>query len=80
MCVGTGHRGRPTGQQGEDLGDQPGAGGPALGMTLQQTRRSVQQEQGESAVRLGQAEPAFEGPAGGALLAERVPGNRLQQE
>ena len=49
-------------------------------MALDKAWRGVQQEQRERAVGLGEAERAFQGPVGGALVAERVPGDRLQQE
>jgi hypothetical protein len=49
-------------------------------MALDQARRGVQQEQREGPVGLDEVERAFQGPIGGLLVTERVPGNRLQQE
>ena len=50
------------------------------GVALQQARHRVQQEPQQRAVWFGQVERALQGPAGGARVAERVPGDRLQQE
>jgi hypothetical protein len=40
----------------------------------------VQQEHGQHAVGFGQVERPLQGPVGGGRVAERVPGDRLQQE
>jgi hypothetical protein len=42
-------------------------------MALEQPRRGVQQERQDHAVGLGQIERPFQGPFGGAGVAERVP-------
>ena len=55
-------------------------GGAVPGMALEQARRGLEQEQQERAVGLGQIERALQGALGGARVAERVPGDRLQQE
>ena len=55
--------------------------GTLPGPALEQVRRRVQHEPQEPAVGFGQIERALEGaPGGGLVAAERIPGDRLQQE
>ena len=49
-------------------------------MTLEQSRRGVEQEREQQAFRLGEIEGALEGAPGGGPVAERVAGDRLEQE
>jgi hypothetical protein len=49
-------------------------------MTLQQARRGMQQERKEHAAGCGESQGALEGAPGGGLIAERVTGDRLQQQ
>jgi len=49
-------------------------------MALHEGRRGIQQEPEQRTVGLGQVERALEGAFGRAGVAERVPGDRLQQE
>ena len=53
---------------------------PLPGLALQQARRRVQQEPKQCAVGFGQVERALQGAPGGGRVAERVAGDRLQQE
>ena len=55
-------------------------GGAVPGLALQQARYRVQQEPQQRTVGFGQVQRALQGPPGGARVAERVPGDRLQQE
>ena len=54
--------------------------GALPGVALEQPRRRVQQEREDRAVGLGEIEGALQGAPGGGLVAERVAGDRLQQE
>ena len=54
--------------------------GALPGVALVQTRRGMHQEPHERPVGFGQIERALKGAAGRGLVAERVPGDRLQQE
>ena len=54
--------------------------GAVPGVALEQARRGLEQEEQQQAVGLGQIERALQGPLGGGWVAERVPGDRLQQE
>jgi hypothetical protein len=62
-----------------DLGDQGGMGGAVLGVAVEQARRGMQQERQQQAVGFGQVQRAFQSAVGGAGVAERIPGDRLQQ-
>ena len=73
-------RGPVPGQQVQDLGDQGGVRGALPGLALEQVRCRVQQEPQQRAVGLGQIQRALQGAPGGGRVAERVPGDRLQQE
>ena len=61
-------------------GDQGGVRGALPGVALEQARRGVQQEPQQRAVGFGQVQRALKGAPGGGRVAERVPGDRLQQE
>jgi hypothetical protein len=50
------------------------------GLALEQARRGVQQEPQERPFGLGQIERALQGTSRGGLVAERVPGDRVQKE
>jgi len=54
--------------------------GATPGVALEQLRSGMKQEPEERAVGLGEVERAFQGPPSGRPVAERVPGDRLQQE
>jgi|HubBroStandDraft_1064217.scaffolds.fasta_scaffold13118_2 hypothetical protein len=73
-------RGRPSGQQADDLGDQGGVGGALPELALDQVRRRVQQERQQPAVRFGKVECALEGAPGSAGIPKRVLGDRLTHE
>ena len=49
-------------------------------MALEQVRRGIQQEKPKDPFGLGQIERQFQGLLGRAGVAERVAGDRLQQE
>jgi hypothetical protein len=72
-------RARP-GEQAQDAGDLDGVRGALPGVALEQLRRRVDEERQEHAVELGEIEGALEGAPGGGRVAERVAGDRLQQE
>ncbi len=55
-------------------------GGAVPGVALEQARRRLEEERQQHAVGLGQIERALQGALGGAGVAKRVPGDRLQQE
>jgi hypothetical protein len=67
-------------EQAEDVGDQGGVRGALPGLALEQARRRVQQEHDQDAVGSGHVERALQGAPGGGRVAERVAGDRLQQE
>jgi hypothetical protein len=75
-----GRRGLVAGQQVADLRQQGGVRGALPGVPLEQVRRGVQQEPQQRPVGFGEIERALEGVSGGGPVAERVPGDRLQQE
>jgi hypothetical protein len=54
--------------------------GALPGLALEQPRCGVQQKPQERPVGFGEIERALESAAGGVRVAERVPGDRLQQE
>src|SRR3954452_4128066 len=70
----------PAGQSVENLGDQGGVRRVVPGMALEKLGRGIDEEWVEDAVGLGQIQGALEGALGGPGLAERVAGDRLQQE
>jgi len=72
--------GLAAGQQAEDLSYQGGVPGLPPGLALEQAGGGVQQEPHQRAVGADDVERTVEGLAGGAGVAEQVPGDRLQQE
>ena len=54
--------------------------GAVPGVALKQARRGLEQEEQLHALGLSQIERALQGALGGGWLAERAPGDRLQQE
>jgi hypothetical protein len=54
--------------------------GPEPTVAFEQFRRAIDQEREQQAFRLGQIEGALEGTPGGARVAERVAGDRVEQE
>ena len=73
-------RGHSSGEQAADLHEQRGVRGAVPGVALEEARRGMEQERPERAVGLRQVQRALEGAPGGGRVAERVPGDRLQQE
>ncbi len=55
-------------------------GGAVPGVALEQAGRWVDEEEEVRAVGLGKIERAFQGTLGRGRVAERAPGDRLQQE
>ena len=54
--------------------------GAVPAMAIEQFGRRIVQEREEQAFRLGAVESPLEGTPGGACVAERVAGDRLEQE
>jgi hypothetical protein len=78
--VGSGRCGRLSpGQQVQDRGDQGGMRGPGPALALEQLRRRVDQKREDQPFRAGEIEGALKRAAGGPRVAERVPGDRLEQ-
>ena len=57
-----------------------GVRGAQPAVALEQARGAVEQEREEQALGLGEIEGTLEGAPGGARVAERVAGDRLEQE
>jgi len=49
-------------------------------VAVQQLRGGIEQERQQDAFGFGEIKPELEGPRGGVRIAERVAGDRLQQE
>jgi hypothetical protein len=54
--------------------------GAVPGLAFQQARRGIQQERQHRTIGLGQVQRALQRRPGGGRVAERVAGDRLQQE
>jgi hypothetical protein len=68
------------GQQVENLGDQGSVGGAMLGMALEHSPCGMEEERQEHALGLAEIERALEGMLGRIRVAERIAGDRLEQE
>jgi hypothetical protein len=67
-------------EQIEDPGDERGVDGVSAALSLQQSRRGVQEERQHHAVGLSELQGAFEGTLGSTGIALGFPGHGLEQE